>query len=156
MLDKNLELLEGCDLLEYYEGYERKIYSDSVGIETVGIGRNLEVYPFDPEEQEQYDLLSYYSHLDATAWAYSKLKQCRQDVVVHNPWLVESPKEIRLIVVDMTFNLGLKGILGFKNMLKAMKAGDYDEAAAQLKDSKYYRQVGRRSQDHYNTIIGLI
>ena len=156
MIDKNLELLEGCTMLEYYEGYERNKYLDPLGFETVGIGRNLEVYPFDPDEQEQYDILGFYSHLDATAWAYDKLKQCRQDVVIHNPWLVESPAEIRLIVVDMTFNLGLKGILGFKNMLKAIKVGDYYEAAAQLKDSKYYHQVGRRSQDHYNTIIGLI
>jgi lysozyme len=151
-MNKEEELMVGCEWLEKFEGYESKIYMDTEGIDTVGIGRNLEVYPFDDEEAAEYELHGY-THLEAIAWAHTKLMQCRKDIIIHNPWVLEQPEDVRLILTDMVYNLGLRGTLGFKRMLRAIKAQDYAQAAAELEDSKYFHQTGQRSLHHYRLLL---
>ncbi len=153
-MDKNLELLEGCEWLERFEGFRSEIYFDTEMIETVGIGRNLEVYPFDEEEQLEYDRGGY-KHVDAVAWAYEKLSQCRLDIMVHKPTLVRCPPVVRLIVTDMTYNLGLRGVLGFKKFFEALRQEDYKRAALELQDSKYFSQTGTRALHHYRGLLKI-
>ena len=51
------------------------------------------------------------------------------------------------VLVNMAFNLGRNRLSKFKNMLKAVNEGDYQKAADEMVDSKWYRQVGRRSEE---------
>jgi len=50
------------------------------------------------------------------------------------------------VLADMAFNIGRPRLLGFAKMLAAIRRGDYAEAADQLLESAYARQVGRRAQ----------
>jgi len=43
----------------------------------------------------------------------------------------------RAVIIDMIFNLGLAGVRGFKKMLAAVRAGDFDRASQEILDSKY-------------------
>jgi len=52
----------------------------------------------------------------------------------------------RAVLYDMLFNLGLSRLRRFKKMLKALRSGDYAEAAAEILDSDYARQVGGRAK----------
>jgi lysozyme len=45
----------------------------------------------------------------------------------------------------MCFNLGLQGLLGFKDMMLAIEAEDYDRAANEMLESKWATQVGERA-----------
>ncbi|HRR41009.1 MAG TPA: glycoside hydrolase family protein, partial [Syntrophales bacterium] len=45
-------------------------------------------------------------------------------------------------LVDFVFNLGAAGALKFRRMRAAIIAGDWLEAARQLNDSAYWRQLG--------------
>lgn len=152
--DKNNELLEGCEWLERFEGYRGEIYLDTEMIETVGIGRNLEVYPFDEDEQLEYDRGGY-SHVEAVGWAYSKLAQCRYEIIKQKPTLCRCPAVVRLIVTDMTYNLGLRGVLGFRKMFDALRREDYKQAALELQDSRYFKQTGQRALHHYKELMKL-
>jgi lysozyme len=49
------------------------------------------------------------------------------------------------VLIDMLYNLGLPKLSKFKKMLKALREADYDNAAAEMLDSKWRRDVGRRS-----------
>jgi lysozyme len=51
----------------------------------------------------------------------------------------------RFVVKNMLFNIGLGRLLGFKKMLAAVRAGDYDRAAEEMMDSKWARQVKGRA-----------
>ena len=51
------------------------------------------------------------------------------------------------VLVNMVFNLGRPRLSKFKNMLAAVNANDYHLAAEEMIDSKWYRQVGRRSEE---------
>ena len=52
----------------------------------------------------------------------------------------------RAVLYDMLFNLGLSRLRRFKKMLKALRSGDYEKAAAEILDSEYARQVGGRAK----------
>lgn len=51
----------------------------------------------------------------------------------------------QFVVVDMIFNLGAAGFDGFKNTIDAINAGDWDDAAKEMKASAWYDQVGDRA-----------
>jgi len=50
------------------------------------------------------------------------------------------------VVIDMAFNIGVPRLTGFKKMWAAIHCGDYEEAALEMMDSKWARQVGRRAK----------
>jgi len=52
----------------------------------------------------------------------------------------------RAVLYDMLFNLGLSRLRRFKKMLRALRAGNYVKAAAEILDSEYARQVGGRAK----------
>ena len=51
------------------------------------------------------------------------------------------------VLIDMAYNMG--SISEFKKLKAAILKGDYKTAAAELKNSKWYKQTGRRAKNHY-------
>ena len=51
------------------------------------------------------------------------------------------------VLVDMTFNMGISRLCGFKKMLSAVEQGDYQTAAKEMLASKWAAQVGRRAAE---------
>ena len=49
------------------------------------------------------------------------------------------------MVLDMAFNLGVRGLSKFRNALAAMEARDYATAAEEMMDSRWAQQVGGRA-----------
>lgn len=49
------------------------------------------------------------------------------------------------ILVNMAFNLGRTGLGRFTKMLSALSVMDYVTAADEMRDSRWYRQVGARA-----------
>lgn len=82
-----------------------------------------------------------------------------EDVKKHNaklyndaPWLKDQPDDIRAVLEDMAFNMGVgvsdegSGVLGFVEMIKHLKAGDYTKAAREFRDSDYWK-IDHRKDD---------
>jgi len=113
------------------EGIELKAYQDTVGIWTIGIGRNLQDVGVSMEEAEfllSNDIDVAVNDLQRTFDWFEGLSGARQRVCI-----------------NMCFNLGLTRLLGFKKFLAAMEAGDWKTAGVEMLDSKWSRQVGVRS-----------
>ncbi len=51
------------------------------------------------------------------------------------------------VLTNMAFNLGYGGLSGFKNMREALLNQDYQRAAEEMIDSKWYNQTGNRSRE---------
>lgn len=51
------------------------------------------------------------------------------------------------VLVNMAYNLGISGLLGFKNTLGMVRRGDYSGAAKGMLASKWAAQVGQRAQE---------
>jgi len=114
------------------EGVRLKIYQDTVGKWTIGVGRNLSDDGI--SQSEAMMLLS--NDIAATGKAL-------QTAI---PWSM-ALDDVRLgALTNMAFNMGVGGLLQFKNFLAAMQQGNWTEARNQMLDSKWAEQVGSRAQ----------
>lgn len=126
--------------LKYHEGVENKSYRDSLGYLTGGVGHLLREdekakYPEgSPIPQSQIDEWYKQDVASATKVAQNQFSCCWND-------LSETRKRA---LIDLSYNLGPNKLAQFKNFKKSMCEKDYAGAAAALKDSKWYGQVGRR------------
>jgi len=119
------------DQLILHEGLELKTYQCSAGFITLGVGRNVEELGI-TEDEARYlldnDILRVTKELDNAMPGWRDMSEVRQR-----------------IVVDMVFNLGMSRFLNFKNAINAMQEEDWEEAAAQMLDSRWADQVGQRA-----------
>jgi lysozyme len=61
------------------------------------------------------------------------------------PWWRDMSEIRQRVLADMAFNMGVPRLKGFKNALAAMKEGNYAEAADEMMDSIWAKQVGTRA-----------
>lgn len=121
------------------EGRMLRSYRDHLGYWTIGVGhlldpaRGANPAPFGadlrngraitPEQCNQLldlDIDAKTAELDRRAPWWRRLSDNRQRVVL-----------------NMAFQLGVSGLLNFRKAVAAMQVGDYKEAAAQMRDSKW-------------------
>lgn len=118
--------------LEIDEGKRKRIYTDTVGKITGGIGRNLTDRPFSDDEialMLKNDIAEVEKQLDANLPWWREMSDARQNALA-----------------NMCFNVGINRLLGFKNSLAAMKSKDYQKAAIEMLDSTWATQVGDRAK----------
>ena len=118
------------ELLIKHEGLRLKPYKDSVGKLTIGVGRNLDDVGL--TEQEALYLL------------HNDINKAIKDAKVY-AWFDPLDDVRKMVVVDMIFNLGLTRFSGFKRTIKHIASRRYKEAAIEMMDSKWARQVGPRA-----------
>jgi lysozyme len=71
------------------------------------------------------------------AWVFDDLDR-------NAPWWRRMPEPAQRALANQCFNMGWPVLAGFRNMLAALKAHDYETAANEAEDSKWFRQVGDR------------
>lgn len=113
------------------EGCRLRVYDDTRGIPTIGVGRNLRDKGI---SQSEADLL-----LD------HDLSESAAAVSLNLPWTDHLDEPRRAVFINMTFNLGMAGLLKFTRTLALAERGEYDEAAQEMLRSKWARQVGLRA-----------
>jgi lysozyme len=114
------------------EGVKRYPYRDSVGKLTIGVGRNLDDVGISTDEINL--MLANDIHSATVALEYNF------------PWTSSLDEARRGAMLNMTFNMGIHGLMGFRDFLGKMQAGDYAGAANAMLDSKWAQQVGARAQ----------
>ena len=62
------------------------------------------------------------------------------------PWWPRQPEEIQRVLCNMAFNLGVPGLLSFKNTLGSIERGEYADAAKAMRASLWARQVKGRAE----------
>lgn len=63
------------------------------------------------------------------------------------PWFKDASFVTKTILINMTFNMGLRGVLGFRNTLRFISEKNYEQAARNMEQSLWYRQVGARASE---------
>jgi len=145
------------DQLILHEGLRLEVYKCPAGFWTVGVGRNLEGKPLRKEEQEYIFKRSGLAPDEVIEVLKERgitkdeaLFLLREDIadaekdLQHFDWFPRLDPVRRKVVLDMRYNLGPTRFRGFKKMIAALARGDYKAAAAEMVDSKWYRQVMTR------------
>lgn len=122
------------DLLIRDESEILHAYQDSEGWWTIGIGRLIDQRKGGGISQDEARYL-----------LQNDIAKVDQQISENLPW-TKTLDPIRYAVIQsMTFNLGIHGLMGFKNTLAAIQAGDYTGAADNMLQSKWAEQVGARA-----------
>ena len=115
-----------------HEGIRLKPYRCTAGKLTIGIGRNLDDCGI--SQKEAYAMLE------------RDILDCEQRLIDEIPEIYNNLDEVRQsVLLNMCFNLGIKGLMGFKTTLSFIAAGDWERAANNMLASKWAKQVGRRA-----------
>jgi len=138
------------DMLSLNEGNKPKVYKDSKGNRTIGIGFNLEDAAnrkFLKREgidiNELFDGRELTDRETKTLYNYS-LTQAFKDAQSYDPNFAKRPEAVKMTLVDMAFNLGLTRLNKFVDMKEGLMNNDYNVAANEMIDSKWYNQVKDR------------
>ena len=136
----NIEKLR--EQLKIDEGCVYKLYNEHRGYATFGIGHL--VLESDPENgQEIGTPVSESRVIEAFE---QDVKTVLSDCAVLYPDFDELPEEAQQVIANMMFNLGRPRLSAFKGMKAGVDARDWNEAADQMVDSRWYRQVGARAE----------
>jgi len=114
------------------EGYRRCVYKDTKGIDTVGWGHRMLPH-------EKFKCIDSHYAVELLRKDY---KYAQEDVWKRYPW---ANMEVRLILINMTFNMGSEGVANFEKTLAYLKEGEYDKAAGEVLDSQYAIDVPNRA-----------
>ena len=135
-----------------HEGLVLQVYKDSLGIDTIGIGRNLEDRGITKEELDALDIPNMdviYEHgindIDAVYLATNDVQIVESELLAAHPCVAELDSVRQLVLVDMAFNMGVPRLRKFKKMWAAIHDNDYMTAAKEMLDSKWATQVKSRS-----------
>ena len=113
------------------EGLRLKPYRDTVGKLTIGYGRNLDDRGITQHEAE--------------ALLVNDLRYAEAEIERAFSWFTGLGSVRQAVLLNMAFNLGVPRLLGFNRMIDALQRHAWDEAAVEMLDSKWSRQVGERS-----------
>jgi len=128
--------------LEIDEGVKYEVYLDHLGYPTFGIGHL--VRETDPEAgwdvgtavDEARCIKAFESDIESVLSDCDKLYENFSDL----------PEEAQQIIANMMFNLGYPRLSKFKGMKAGVDSEDWNRAADEMVDSRWYRQVGARAE----------
>lgn len=137
------ELLEKLrEELARDEGVVYEIYLDHLSLPTFGLGHL--VRPSDPEHGQPV----------GTPVSEERVNQCftedvqttLDDCEILYPDFSELPDEAQLVIANMMFNMGRPRLSQFKGMKAGVDARDWNRAADEMVDSRWYKQVTNRAE----------
>tara|TARA_R110002020_G_scaffold92307_4_gene223557 strand:+ start:208 stop:693 length:486 start_codon:yes stop_codon:yes gene_type:complete len=144
-------MTELLDQLVLHEGLELLPYEDSLGINTIGIGRNLEHRGLSEAElghigKDLSDIFEWgITKEQAYYLAKNDIEIVEKEVCESHPCVVELDEIRQRIIIDMAFNMGVPRLGKFKKMWKAIQEENFEEAKIQMLDSRWANQVGNRA-----------
>ena len=140
-------------MIALHEGLRLQVYQDHLGIDTIGIGRNLEdrgitdgelsfinktmedVYEIGLTEEEAYYL------------CMNDIAIVEKELLANKP-IVNQLNDVRqMVLIDMAFNMGITRFNTTKwpKFFRAIANEDYGTASKEMLDSNWARQTKRRS-----------
>ena len=118
------------------------MYQDTVGKWSVGYGRNLSDRGLSKDE--------------ALFLLENDLNDAIHDCMMTFPWFSAMDSVRQQVLVELVFNMGLPTVLTFKHTLKWWGQGDYVRAAAHLRRSKWFTQVGALPEQRGGRLVRML
>ena len=128
-----------------HEGVRYKPYKDSLGLWTVGVGHLIGDGKTLPDDMDRT------FSADEIAQMFEKDYEHHKKIAEKTPGYQKANKAAKGAMIDLAFNMGYWWPK-WPRTSNLLKRGDFAGAATELKDSKWYTQVGYRA----DTIVGLV
>lgn len=116
-----------------HEDLRLKPYMCPAGKMTIGVGRNIEDRGITKSE--------------AMLLLDNDIEMCEEQLNDRIKDFQHYPDDVKLVLMNMCFNLGINRLLGFRKTLKNIADGEYIKASSEMLKSRWARQVKRRAQE---------
>lgn len=143
---ETLELLK-ADLARE-EGKVLKVYPDHLGKLTVGIGHLI--VKGDPEYGKPKD--TPITEERCTELFRKDVERTAKGLFEAVPWLHDHPQDVQRALINMAFQLGVAGLVGFRNTMTYIRRREYRVARENALQSLWARQTPARA----NRVLTLL
>lgn len=123
-------------MLTRHEGKVKAVYQDSLGFWTIGVGRLIDKRKGGGLSDDE---ITYLLKNDVDKVVAELDKQI--------PWWRNLSENRQAVLANMAFNLGVGGLLKFKNTLGLIRDAKYNQAASAMLQSKWAEQVKGRATE---------
>lgn len=130
-----MNFTKGKRLTRGHEDTIPHAYQDSLGYWTIGVGHLIDKRKGGKLPPEIVEALYDYDY-NEKFYALSR----------RLPWFTRLSEVRQAVLVDMAFNLGVQGLMGFTKTLTHLEAGEYQLAAKEMLKSEWRSQVGNRAR----------
>ena len=121
------------DQLKIHEGFKKKVYTDTEGYQTIGYGFAIKDLELDRDIAEE--ILA-----RKVTYLITRIRRTFD-------WYDTMPEDIQDVVVNMCYNIGIKGYSKFKKHIKHLKSNNWEDAADEMLDSLWAKQVKTRANE---------
>ena len=137
---KKMELLKQ---IKEHEGFKSRVYKCTEGYDTIGYGFAIKDLEMD---EDIADLI-----------LMRKIDKLQQRIMTNLEWWADSPTEIKDVVTNMCYQLGLSGFLKFKKTIYLLETEQYEDASLEMLNSLWAKQTTARALELSETVrfVGL-
>ena len=122
-----------AEMIRRNEGCRHEVYLDTEGTPTCGVGHALHIGSHVPDRVVK----SFFQHdMYCTYTSYDRFER-KTGLILSEPR--------KAVIIDMIFQMGYAGMMGFKDMIAALKRGEFSAARDAILDSRYAEQTPERA-----------
>lgn len=120
---------EILDDIKKHEGWRSEGYLDHLGNPTIGYG-------FTWITKEEGELI-----------LQNRINMLWNELRARFYWFDSQPHNVKKALLNMAYQMGADGVLGFSRMRHYIEIGEYDKAANEALDSKWAEQTPNRAHE---------
>lgn len=125
------------------EGVKYSAYQDHLGYWTIGVGHLIDSREGGALSKAAVDFILMEDIQEKSSQVFSRL-----------PWVKDMPEPVQRALVNMAFQMGVDGLMGFTNTLSLIQARKFSEAADNALKSKWATQTPNRARRVTDLIRG--
>jgi len=137
-----MNLIKLQDEIANDEGVKYETYRCSLGHLTGGIGHLITEWD---EEIYAGPIGTKIPHQQVDDWFSKDIEVTIKDCKILFSDFNNLPEEAQLVIANMCFQLGRPRLSKFKNFIAAVKDDDWQRAADEMQDSRWYKQTTARA-----------
>ena len=133
-----MNLLNG---IKKHEGFKSKVYQCTEGYDTIGYGFAIKDLELDEDVAELILM--------------KKIQKLLERILVVFKWFKDAPDEVKFVVTNMCYQLGVSGFSKFKKTIYLLETEQYEEASVEMLNSLWAKQTPNRAKELSETISHL-
>ena len=127
--------------LKKHEGFRPRVYECTEGYETIGYGFAIKDLILDEDIAELILM--------------RKIQKLLERIIIAFSWFESSPDEVKFVVSNMCYQLGIRGFSKFKKTIYYLETEQYEEASIEMLDSLWAKQTPNRAKELSAEIASL-
>ena len=139
MIPKDLQ--EIVESIKKHEGFSSTVYQCTEGYDTIGYGFAIKDLDIDEDI--------------STLILMKKLHPLLQRILIAFTWFEDIDVKAKGVVVEMCYQLGLRGFSKFKKTIYYLETEQYEEASIEMLDSLWAKQTPNRAKELSAEIASL-